>query len=104
MTFARFFQPPPPAPDYDYAGLQKLVVDAHDALQRVTPAEVNGFEGKDVTFQLGSYKMPFTAEGFILSFSLPNFYFHATTAYDILRMKGVSIGKRDYMGKMRLKS
>jgi len=44
------------------------------------------------------------AEGFILSFSLPNFYFHSATAYDILRMKGVPLGKRDFMGQMRLKS
>ena len=98
------FQPPPPLPALDYAGLQKLVADARDALQRVTPAEVNAFGGKDVTFQMGSFKLPFTAELFILSFSLPNFYFHATTAYDILRMKGVPIGKRHYMGQMRLKS
>ena len=97
------FQPPPPIPALDYAGLQKLVADARDALQRVTPAEVNAFEGKDVTFQMGGFKLPFTAELFILSFSLPNFYFHATTAYDILRMKGVPLGKRDYMGQMRMK-
>lgn len=98
------FLPPPPAPTLDYAALQKLVTEARDALQQVTPAEINALEGKDVTFQLGSFKMPFTAEGFILSFSLPNFYFHATTAYDILRMKGVQIGKRDFMGMPRLKS
>jgi uncharacterized protein len=97
------FGPPPPIPALDYAGLQKLVADARDALQRVTPAEVNGCEGKDVTFQMGSFKLPFTAELFILSFSLPNFYFHSATAYDILRMKGVPIGKRHYMGQMRLK-
>ena len=48
-------------------------------------------------------KLPFTAENFLLSFSLPNFYFHATTAYDILRHKGVPIGKRDFMGRMRMK-
>ncbi len=65
---------------------------------------MNALEGKGVVFQLRDLKIPFTAEGFILSFSLPNFYFHATTAYDILRMKGVPIGKRDYMGPMRLKS
>jgi hypothetical protein len=47
-------------------------------------------------------KLPFMAEGFLLSFSLPNFYFHATTAYDILRTKGVPLGKRDYLGKLRL--
>ena len=97
------FQPPPPIPALDYAGLQKLVADARDALQHVTAAEVNALAGKDVMFQLGNLKRPFTAEGFILSFSLPNFYFHATTAYDILRMKGVPIGKRDYMGQLRLK-
>ena len=98
------FQPPPQAPAYDYRGLQKLVAEARAGLEKLTPAEVNGLEGKDVTFQLRDFKMPFTAEGFLLSFSLPNFYFHATTAYDILRMKGVPLGKRDYMGQMRLKS
>jgi len=98
------FQPSPPGPAYDYRGLQQLIADAQEALQKVTPAEVNELEGKDVVFQFRDFKIPFTAEGFVLSFSLPNFYFHATTAYDILRMKGVPIGKRDYMGAMRLKS
>jgi len=98
------FQPPPQAPAYDYRALQQLIADARQALQKMTPAEVNALEGKDVVFQLRDFKMPFTAEGFLLSFSLPNFYFHATTAYDILRMKGVAIGKRDYIGPMRLKS
>jgi hypothetical protein len=97
------FQPPPQAPAYDYRGLQQLVADAQQGLQKLTPAEVNALEGKDVVFQIRDFKMPFTAEGFFLSFSLPNFYFHATTAYDILRMKGVPIGKRDYMGPPRLK-
>jgi hypothetical protein len=95
---------PPTGPDYDYKGLQKLVADARDALQKMTPAEVNALEGRDVIFQLRDFKLPFTAEGFLMSFSLPNFYFHATTAYDILRMKGVPLGKRDYMGQMRMKS
>ena len=101
---AGLFQPPPQAPAYDYGGLQKLVAEAREALQKLTPAEVNALEGKDVVFQIRDFKMPFTAEGFLLSFSLPNFYFHATTAYDILRMKGVPVGKRDFMGPMRLKS
>ena len=55
-------------------------------------------------FQLGERQLPFTAVGFMSSFSLPNFYFHATTAYDILRSKGVPLGKRDYLGRMRLKN
>jgi hypothetical protein len=97
------FEPPPPA-THDYRGLQQLVADAQAALQKLTPAEVNALEGRDVVFQLRDFKLPFTAEGFLLSFSLPNFYFHATTAYDILRTKGVPLGKRDYMGQMRLKT
>jgi hypothetical protein len=46
----------------------------------------------------------FTAEGFVLSFSLPNFHFHATTAYDILRHRGVPLSKLDFMGALRLKA
>ena len=97
------FNPPRAMPDVDYAGLRKLVTDAQEALGKLTPAEVNELEGKDMVFQLGEFKMPFTAETFVMSFSLPNFYFHATTAYDILRTNGVPLGKRDFMGKMRMK-
>jgi uncharacterized protein len=57
----------------------------------------------DVVFQVRDLKRIFTAEGFLMSFSLPNFHFHATTAYDILRSKGVPLGKLDYMGTLRLK-
>lgn len=55
-------------------------------------------------FEFRERIMPFTAENFLLSFSLPNFFFHATTAYDILRHNGVAIGKRDFMGKPRMKA
>jgi hypothetical protein len=48
--------------------------------------------------------MPFRVEDFLMSFSLPNLHFHATTAYDILRSRGAPLGKRDYMGRMRLKT
>ena len=95
----------PPAPSTaDYAGLQKLVADAKEAVQKTTPADVNACAGKDVTFQVRDTKIPFTAEGYIQSFSLPNFYFHATTAYDLLRSKGVPVGKRDFLGRMTLKT
>ena len=98
------FAPPGQLPPLDYAGLQKAVTEAREALQQLAPADVNTHEGKDVTFQIRDTKIPFTAEGFIQSFSLPNFYFHATTAYDILRTKGVPLGKRDFLGKMKIKS
>jgi Domain of unknown function (DUF1993) len=81
------FAPPGETPPHDYAALQKLVADARDGLLRLTPNEVNALEGGEVVFQIRDFKMPFTAEGFLMSFSLPNFYFHATTAYDILRSK-----------------
>jgi hypothetical protein len=47
--------------------------------------------------------MSFTVENFILSFSLPNFYFHATTTYDMLRMAGVPLGKMDFLGELRVR-
>jgi hypothetical protein len=56
-----------------------------------------------VIFRVGDVERLFTAKGFLMSFSLPNFYFHATTAYDILRSKGVPLSKRDFMGALRLK-
>ena len=76
--------------DQDYAGLQKLIAEARAELDALDPAAVNAFEGKDVVFQMGDFKMPFNAEGFLMSFSLPNLHFHATTAYDILRLKGAA--------------
>jgi uncharacterized protein len=101
---AGLFAPPAQLPPLDYAGLQKAVMEARKALQELAAADVNTLEGKDVVFQIRDTKIPFTAEGFIQSFSLPNFYFHATTAYDILRSKGVPLGKRDFLGRMRLKT
>ena len=97
------FQAPPEHPAHDYAGLQALVLDTREKLQKLTPDEVNAHAGKDLIFK-GSTVRTFTAEGFLLSFSLPNFYFHATTAYDILRWKGVPVGKRDYIGALRVKT
>jgi hypothetical protein len=101
---AGVFRPPSGAMNQDYAALQALIADARARLQKVSRETVDALQGKDVTFQLGDFKLPFTAEGFLMSFSLPNLHFHATTAYDILRTKGVPLGKRDYMGQMRLKS
>jgi hypothetical protein len=97
------FNPPGKAAPLDYAGLQKLIADTRGKLEALKPDEVNALEGKDVSFVFGEVKIPFVAENFILSFSLPNFHFHATTAYDILRSRGVPIGKRDYMGRLRIK-
>lgn len=99
---AGVFSPPVPKGE-DYAGLQKRVEDARAGLQALTREEVEALEGKEMVFALGERRLPFTVENFIMSFSLPNFHFHATTAYDLLRANGVPLGKRDYLGPLRMK-
>jgi hypothetical protein len=102
---AGVFSPPPDLGPLDYAALQQLVADARADLAKLSRDEVDALQGKDMVFRLrGDIQMPFTAENFLLSFSMPNFYFHATTAYDILRWKGAPLGKRDFMGQMRMKA
>jgi uncharacterized protein len=97
------FSPDMTPPPETFAALKSQVAQAIEGLGKVTPAEVEGFMGRDMCFAFRDHRIDFTAEDFLLSFSLPNFYFHATTAYDILRWKGVQIGKRDFMGALRAK-
>jgi len=90
-----------PWPD-NFAGLRELVSAAREELAALDPAAVDALVGRDMRFEIGSrYRPDFTAEHFLMSFSLPNFYFHATTAYDILRARGLAIGKVDFLGQMR---
>src|SRR5262245_42734215 len=97
------FSPDMTPPPETFAALKTRIAETISALQAIDVAEVDGFLGRDMRFSFGDRHMDFTAENFLLSFSQPNFYFHATTAYDILRWKGLSIGKRDFMGRPRLK-
>jgi hypothetical protein len=90
-------------PAHGYEELRTLVAEAATALRTVTPEEIDSREGAELVFQIGETRRVFTSENFLMSFSLPNFYFHAATAYDILRAKGAPIGKRDFMGALRLK-
>lgn len=101
---AGVFRPPHWDAQSDYAGLQKMVADAIAELSALTPDEVNALEDKDLVFELGPRQMPFRGGDFLLSFSLPNFYFHATTGYDVLRANGAPLGKRDFMGALRMKT
>lgn len=98
------YKPPYGDPSANYAGLQSAVAAALAKLKAYMPEEINALEGKDVVFVLGDRQMPFVAEDFLLTFSLANFHFHATTAYDILRSKGVPLGKRDYLGRLKMKA
>jgi hypothetical protein len=92
-----------PAPT-DFAALRTRLTDALAELKALDPAELESMIGRDMCFKIGDFRRDFTAENFLLTFSVPNFYFHATTAYAILRHQGVPVGKRDFLGEMRLKA
>jgi hypothetical protein len=79
--------------------LKERIAKTIDFLKSVKPAEIDGTEDKDIsiTFPSGATRQ-FKGQGLLLNNSLPNFYFHVTTAYDILRQCGVDLGKRDFMG------
>jgi hypothetical protein len=98
------FSPDTTAVPGTFAALKGRITETLTALDNIDSAEIDGFLGRDMRFAFGNNHRDYTAENFLLSFSLPNFYFHATTTYDILRWKGLPIGKRDYMGKTRAKT
>jgi hypothetical protein len=81
-----------------------MIAEAEIALDTLTPEEVNGWSGKDLDLYIGPRNLTFTSETFLLSFAMPNFYFHAVTAYDILRSRGVPIGKRDFEDQLRTRT
>ena len=82
--------------------MRAMVDDAQATLSALDPGEVEELADKTVTFVLGGKPlMQFTAANFLLSFNQPNLYFHATTFYDILRMKGVALTKMDFLGPVR---
>ena len=97
------FAPPALVGPVPFADLQVMIGKAEMALEAFTPEEVNRWAGKDLDLQIGARRLAFTSETLILSFSLPNFYFHAVTAYDILRTRGVPLGKRDFEGRLRIR-
>lgn len=72
-------------------------------LRAISIGELESFVGQEVHFVYKPHgvDIPFAGEHFLLSFSQPNFFFHATTAYAILRHVGVDVGKRDFLGQMR---
>ena len=67
-------------------------------VQSVPQSEIDGSETKEITITPGGQARTLSGERYLLHNALPNFFFHVTTAYDILRHKGVNVGKRDYLG------
>ena len=86
----------------DFEALQNILKEAEEQLLQVSSNEIDKLSDGEVVFKMGDIRWPFTNTDFILSFSLPNFYFHLTTMYDMLRVKGLPIGKMDFVGQMRL--
>ena len=78
--------------------LKARIAAAIAFLNTIKPAQIDGTEDKTVTMQLGPNQREFKGQALLLGHSLPNFFFHATTAYNLLRQYGVEIGKRDFMG------
>ena len=101
---AGVFEPPPALDPLDFSGLQGLVDEAMAYCTAPTPEAVNALAEGPMVFRIRGREMPFTTDNFLLSFSLPNVYFHATTTYSILRHLGVPLGKIDYLGQLRLGS
>lgn len=95
------FTPPALVGPAPFSELRAMITKGERALEAFTADEVNGWSGRNLDLQIGPRRLAFTSETFILSFSLPNFHFHAVTAYDILRSRGVPIGKGDYEGRLR---
>ncbi|GGD77458.1 DUF1993 domain-containing protein [Croceicoccus mobilis] len=89
------------APPRSFAEMKQVIADTLSQLEELDPSELDGFIGKKMEFRFKEFVIPFVAEEFLLSFSQPNFFFHVTTAYALLRAMGVEIGKRDYMGALR---
>ena len=78
--------------------LQARIAKTLEFIATVKPAQVDGSEEKDVVLKLQGRDVPFKGLQYLLGFAWPNFYFHATTAYAILRHNGVEVGKRDFIG------
>lgn len=94
--------PDPTVPPRTFEELRELVDGAARTLSALRAEEIEALGDKNVAFGVeGQFRWDFTAKDFLLSFAQPNFYFHATTAYDILRVAGLKIGKLDFLGELR---
>ena len=90
--------PAMPDTEVTFADLQARLARTVEFLQSVKREQIDGSEAKPISFNAGPNVLNFTGESYVLTFVLPNFYFHVTTAYAILRHKGVALGKLDYLG------
>ncbi|MCW0234780.1 MAG: DUF1993 domain-containing protein [Ferrovibrio sp.] len=90
---------PPSHPDTEtsFAELQARITAVLDFINGIGEAAFAGSETRPVSLKTGSGELSFTGQEYLLGFALPNFFFHAVTAYDILRHKGLPLVKRDFL-------
>jgi hypothetical protein len=81
-----------------FVELQARIAKTVAFIQSVSAEQIDGSEGRDITLKFGSKEAHFLGQDYLLDFVIPNFHFHLTTAYAILRHNGVELGKRDYVG------
>ncbi len=82
------------------AELRERLKKTQDFLATITPATMEGSEAREVTITPGGNKITFKGEDYLAKFALPNFFFHVTTAHDILRSRGLPVGKLNYLGAL----
>jgi hypothetical protein len=94
-------QTPPSIPDTEttFEELKARIATTISFLQGFTPEQINGAEGRTITLPLRSGPIEFTGPNYLTQFALPNFFFHVTAAYALLRHQGVEIGKMDFLGR-----
>ena len=81
-----------------FAELKERIARTIEFIGTIKPAQIDGTEDKEIVLKLGGREVTFKGMQYLFGHALPNFYFHVTTAYNILRHNGVDIGKRDYIG------
>jgi uncharacterized protein len=87
-----------PDDETTFADLRARIARTIDFVQGFEPGDIDGSEDRDITLTAGTRELRFKGEQYLVSFALPNFYFHVTAAYAILRHCGLPIGKRDFLG------
>ena len=85
-----------------FAGAKHAIEEALAELEAIKPADLEDAAGKPVELKFPGRELKFTGLGYLSSYAQPQFFFHVTTAYDILRHNGVPIGKRDFLGRIQL--
>jgi len=87
-----------PDTETSFAQLQERIAGTIAYIESVGEEHFADSETREVALSFGSFKPTFTGESYLLTFALPNFYFHVVTLHDILRNQGVQVGKIDYLG------